>query len=55
MNWKHLRHLSWIDTRARFVDHNPPGGSLLYTGSAEGKNESSLLSANITVPAKIHG
>jgi SAM-dependent methyltransferase len=37
MNWKHLRHLSWIDTRARFVDSTPPGGSLLYIGSSEGE------------------
>jgi SAM-dependent methyltransferase len=37
MNWKFLRHLSWIDTRARFVDHTPPGGSLLYMGSSEGE------------------
>jgi len=37
MNWKHLRHLSWLDTRARFVNHTPPGGSLLYIGSSEGE------------------
>jgi SAM-dependent methyltransferase len=37
MNWKHLRHLSWIDTRAKFVDNTPPGGSLLYVGSSEGE------------------
>ncbi len=37
MNWKYLRHLSWIDTRARFVDLTPAGGSLLYIGSSEGE------------------
>jgi SAM-dependent methyltransferase len=37
MNWKHLRHLSWIDTRAGFVDSTPAGGSLLDIGSADGE------------------
>ncbi len=37
MNWKHFRHLSWIDTRARFVDQTPVGGSLLDIGSANGE------------------
>ncbi len=37
MNWKHLRHLSWVDTRARFVDRTPAGGSLLDIGSADGE------------------
>jgi SAM-dependent methyltransferase len=37
MNWKHLRHLSWLDTRARFVDNTPAGGSLLDIGSSDGE------------------
>jgi hypothetical protein len=37
MNWKHLRHLPWIDTRARFVTGTPAGGNLLYIGSSEGE------------------
>jgi SAM-dependent methyltransferase len=37
MNWKHLRHLPWIDTRAKFVDNTPLDGSLLYIGSSEGE------------------
>jgi SAM-dependent methyltransferase len=37
MNWKHLRHLPWVDTRARFVDSTPAGGSLLDIGSADGE------------------
>jgi SAM-dependent methyltransferase len=37
MNWEHLRHLSWIDTRARFVNQTPKGGCLLYIGSSNGE------------------
>jgi hypothetical protein len=37
INWKHLRHLSWIDTRARFVEHTPFGSCLLDNGSADGE------------------
>src|SRR5207244_2059585 len=37
MNWKHFRHLSWIDTCARFVDNTPHGGSLLDIGSSDGE------------------
>jgi SAM-dependent methyltransferase len=37
MNWKHFRHISWIDTRARFVANTPVGGSLLDIGSADGE------------------
>ncbi len=37
MNWKHLRHGSWLDTRARFVDQLPTGGTLLDIGSADGE------------------
>ena len=36
MNWKHLRHISWVDTRARFVNGTPAGGSLLDLGSSDG-------------------
>ncbi|MGO8763930.1 MAG: class I SAM-dependent methyltransferase [Limisphaerales bacterium] len=37
MNWKYFRRLSWIDTRAKFVDGVPIGGSLLDIGSADGE------------------
>jgi len=37
MNWKYLRHLPWIDARAKFVDRVPIGGSLLDIGSADGE------------------
>src|SRR5208337_1736505 len=37
MNWKYIRNLTWIDTRARFVGSTPFGGSLLYMGSSEGE------------------
>jgi SAM-dependent methyltransferase len=37
MNWKHFRHCSWLDTRARFVNGLPTGGSLLDIGSADGE------------------
>jgi SAM-dependent methyltransferase len=36
MNWKLLRGLAWIDTRARFVDQLPKNGSLLDLGSSDG-------------------
>jgi len=36
MNWKHLRHWSWLDTKARFVDSLPRGGALLDIGSSDG-------------------
>jgi SAM-dependent methyltransferase len=36
MNWKHLRHWSWLDTKARFVDSLPAGGALLDIGSSDG-------------------
>jgi SAM-dependent methyltransferase len=37
MNWKHFRRLPWLDTRARFVDGTPAGGSLLDIGSSDGE------------------
>ena len=37
MNWKHLRHFSWLDTRSRFVNTTPPSGSLLDIGSSDGE------------------
>src|ERR1035441_10973847 len=37
MNWTHLRHCAWMDTRARFVAGTPPGGALLDLGSSDGE------------------
>jgi SAM-dependent methyltransferase len=37
MNWKYLRPLPWLDTRARFVNRTPRGGALLDIGSADGE------------------
>ncbi len=37
MNWAHLRHCSWLDTRARFVAATPPGGTLLDVGASDGE------------------
>ncbi len=37
MNWSRLRHCAWLDTRARFVAHTPPGGALLDLGSSDGE------------------
>ncbi len=37
MNWTHLRHCAWLDTRARFVARTPPGGALLDLGSSDGQ------------------
>ena len=37
VNWKFLRPLPWLDTRARFVHRTPPGGALLDIGSADGE------------------
>lgn len=37
MNWKHLRHFSWLDTRAAFVARTPVGGALLDLGSSDGE------------------
>jgi SAM-dependent methyltransferase len=37
MNWSRLRHCPWLDTRARFVAHVPPGGALLDLGSSDGE------------------
>lgn len=35
MNWKHLRHVSWLDKRAHFVCATPPGGRHLDAGCSE--------------------
>jgi len=37
MNWAHLRHFPWLDTRARFVAATPAGGALLDVGSSDGE------------------
>jgi SAM-dependent methyltransferase len=37
MNWALLRHLPWLDTRARFVATAPGGGTLLDLGSSDGE------------------
>lgn len=37
MNWACLRHVSWVDTRARFVADAPCQGSLLDLGSSDGE------------------
>jgi len=37
MNWKHLRYCSWLDTRAKFVNSIPAGGTLLDLGSSDGE------------------
>ena len=36
MNWRHLRHFPWLDTRARFVAGTPRAGNLLDLGSSDG-------------------
>jgi SAM-dependent methyltransferase len=37
MNWKYLRPLPWLDTRAYFVNSTPKGGALLDVGSESGE------------------
>lgn len=37
MNWKYLRPLPLLDTRARFVAKTPQGGSLLDLGTSDGE------------------
>ncbi len=37
MNWKHLRHCAWLDTRAKFVARTPGNGTLLDLGSSDGE------------------
>ena len=37
MNWKYLRHCSWLDTRARFIAATPQNGKLLDLGSSDGE------------------
>src|SRR5579859_5342880 len=37
MNWRHLRHAPWLDTRAQFVARAPRQGALLDVGSSDGK------------------
>ena len=38
MNWRHLRHFPWLDTRARFVAASPAAGNLLDLGSSDGES-----------------
>jgi len=42
MNWTRLRHIPWVDTRARFVAATPVGGALLDLGTAEGETLSHI-------------
>ena len=37
MNWKHLRRIPWVDTRAKFVAGVPANGALLDIGSSDGE------------------
>src|SRR5690349_10905040 len=37
MNWKYLRYVPWLDTRAHFVANVPHGGALLDLGSSDGE------------------
>jgi SAM-dependent methyltransferase len=37
MNWRYLRPLPWLDTRARFVASIPERGSLLDLGASDGE------------------
>jgi len=37
MNWKRIRHVPWLDTRAKFVAGTPRGGTLLDLGSSDGE------------------
>jgi hypothetical protein len=37
MNWRFLRPVPWLDTRAAFVASTPPGGALLDLGSSDGE------------------
>jgi SAM-dependent methyltransferase len=37
MNWALLRHVPWLDTRARFVADTPAAGALLDLGSSDGE------------------
>jgi SAM-dependent methyltransferase len=37
MNWALLRHVPWLDTRARFVAATPSAGALLDLGSSDGE------------------
>lgn len=37
MNWRYLRLLPWLDTRARFVAAVPQAGALLDLGSGDGE------------------
>ena len=37
MNWKRIRTIPWIDTRARFVARVPVGGRLVDFGSSDGE------------------
>jgi SAM-dependent methyltransferase len=37
MNWKYIRPMPWLDTRAQFVARTPRGGALLDLGSSDGE------------------
>ena len=37
MNWKYLRRIAWVDTRASFIATIPPSGVLLDLGSSDGE------------------
>jgi SAM-dependent methyltransferase len=37
MNWARLRHVPWLDTRARFVARAPRNATLLDLGSSDGE------------------
>ena len=37
MNWARIRHMPWLDTRAKFVAGTPPNGALLDLGSSDGE------------------
>jgi ubiquinone/menaquinone biosynthesis C-methylase UbiE len=45
MNWTRLRKMLWIDTRFRFLQNVPAGGSLLDIGSSEGQTISHFKEA----------
>jgi SAM-dependent methyltransferase len=37
LNWKYIRPVPWLDTRAQFVAGTPRGGALLDLGSSDGE------------------
>lgn len=42
MNWSHLRHCAWLDTRAHFAAATPLGGALLDLGTSDGETLSHI-------------